>query len=467
MFSLVQLAAPGRDRQWILMDWKTCLPLLYPLRYCTDHLAFRALSTQSASLQAIKFFYEFWLQKHHVTFCYSFHTSGHDPLIAIHEMDSFFHYLENGRTCQSNILTFPLTKYTNQITNGVRIHAVIRFISFLINTYISPVYQDGSPKELSNLASRLHTRLILCKEEYRVLSPSKGFGRSDSYHGFQSMTSDMVMSIYRIITPNSNKKTNLLNPFPTVNIQLRNFLIVRLLLNYGLRISELLLLECNSIKRNIRGDKYSLIITSTDEVEDPRKRAPSLKNVYAHRVLELDIQDYKFLMAYIDKIRPSIEHHDFIFTALQRNDKPLSYNAVYAIFSHIDRAFEKKFPEYKSSEHFDAIRRLTPHVTRHTWANLTLHKIYWDKYHKYTQTAQLAEVDFSIHGLMEEAKEELRLIGGWSMKSRMPDLYAKRFLSEQANTANLRRIEQDNSASDELINLIVEGLNDATDEQTN
>jgi integrase len=465
MFSLVQLAASGRDRQWILMDWKTCLPLLYPLRYCTDHLAFRALSTQSASLQAIKFFYEFWLQKHHVTFCYSFHTSGHDALIAIHEMDSFFHYLENGRTCQSNILTFPLATGTNRITNGVRIHAVIRFISFLINTYISPVYQDGSPKELSRMASRLHTRLLLCKEEYRALSPKKAIGRNDSYHGFQSMTSDMVMSVYKIITPNSIGNTNILNPFPTGNIQLRNFLIVRILLNYGLRISELLLLECNSIKRNIRGDKYSLIITSTDEAEDPRKRAPSLKNIYAHRVLELDLQDYKFLMVYIDKIRPSIKHHNFIFTALQQSDKPLSYNAVHAIFSQIDKTFETAFPEYKSVEHFDAIQRLTPHVTRHTWANLTLHKIYWDKYHKYTQTAQLAEVDFSIHGLMEEAKEELRIIGGWSMKSRMPDLYAKRFLSQQANTANLRRIEQDNSASHVLMNQIMERLNDVTDEQ--
>ncbi len=463
MYSLVQLAAAGRERQWILMDCQTCLPLLYPLRYCTDHLGFRALSTPSAALQAIKFFYEFWLQKHKVTFCYSFHTSGHDPLIAVHEMGSFFHYLENGRTCQSNLLAFPLATGANRITNGVRIHAVIRFISFLINTYISPAYQDGSPKELSRLASRLHTRLLLCKEEYRSLSPKKAIGKSESYHGFQSMTADMVMSMYKIITPSSSRKTNLLNPFPTGNIQFRNFLIVRLLLNYGLRISELLLLECSSIKPNIRMDKYSLIITSTGEVEDPRKRAPSLKNVYAHRVLELDLQDYKFLTIYIDKIRPSIKHHDFIFTSLQHNSNPLSYNAVYAIFSQMDKVFEETFSEYKSAAHFDAIQRLTPHVTRHTWATLTLHKIYWDKYQKYTQTAQLADVDFSIHGLMEEAKEELRLIGGWSIKSRMPDVYAKRFLSQQANAANLKRIVQDTKMSEELMTYVMEGMNHAAD----
>ena len=44
------------------MDLETSLPLLYPLRYHIDHLAFRSLSTQSASLQSVKFFYEFWRQ---------------------------------------------------------------------------------------------------------------------------------------------------------------------------------------------------------------------------------------------------------------------------------------------------------------------------------------------------------------------------------------------------------------------
>ncbi|HHD2894201.1 TPA: hypothetical protein ACNZ7B_005703, partial [Klebsiella quasipneumoniae subsp. similipneumoniae] len=77
------------------MDVKICLPALYPLRYLVDHLEYRSLSTQSASLQAIKFFYEFWYMKHRATFCYSFYCSGHDPAIAIQEMTDFFQYLEN------------------------------------------------------------------------------------------------------------------------------------------------------------------------------------------------------------------------------------------------------------------------------------------------------------------------------------------------------------------------------------
>ncbi|WP_227521336.1 hypothetical protein [Raoultella sp. T31] len=60
-------------------------------------------------------------------------------------------------------------------------------------------------------------------------------------------------------------------------------------------------------------------------------------------------------------------------------------------------------------------------------------------------------------GLMDEAKEALRLLGGWSIKSQMPDLYAKRFLSEQANAANIQRILQHNSDLEYLIKELFNG----------
>ncbi|MCA6966451.1 hypothetical protein [Pectobacterium carotovorum] len=67
MFVLAQFNINQRKRLWVLMDTHTCMPLLYPLQYLVDHLALRTAATQSASLQAIKFFYEFWYQKHGVT----------------------------------------------------------------------------------------------------------------------------------------------------------------------------------------------------------------------------------------------------------------------------------------------------------------------------------------------------------------------------------------------------------------
>lgn len=72
--------------------------------------------------------------------------------------------------------------------------------------------------------------------------------------------------------------------------------------------------------------------------------------------------------------------------------------------------------------------------------------IYREKLKKIKADSHLTAMDFSIVGLMDEAKDELRLLGGWSHNSHMPDVYAKRFLSQQANTANLHRIAMDNEA---------------------
>lgn len=55
MYSLMLLRV-AHKRQWILMDTITCLPLLISLCYHIDNLSTRSLSTQSTSLQALKFF---------------------------------------------------------------------------------------------------------------------------------------------------------------------------------------------------------------------------------------------------------------------------------------------------------------------------------------------------------------------------------------------------------------------------
>ncbi|HCN9290023.1 TPA: site-specific integrase [Escherichia coli] len=455
MYSLSQIVSSNGRRRWILMDVTLCLPALYPLRYVVDHLEYRSPSTQSASLQAIKFFYDFWFMKHRTTFCYSFYFSGHDPAIAIHEMADFFQYLENGRIVNSTPRSLPF-KHSSSVTNAARVRAVIRFIGYLIATYISPYYRNETPKELSRHASRLNTRLLICKEEFKTLERS-----NHRYYrvipGFRSMTGDMVENVYRIVVPNSKHKNNFLNPFPSGFIQFRNYLILRLMLNYGLRVAELLLLECTSVKASIKGDKFSLIISMPSNITDPRIHAPSLKNDYSHRVLELDKFDYEFLMIYMGKIRKSSLTHNFIFASSQNPDKPLSYNAVHLIFSEIDKVFSHYYPECKSIEHFDTIIKFTPHVTRHTWAYLTLKKIYHLQ-NKKINNSDIAFVKNSFSmGVMDEAKEALRLLGGWSIKSKMPDLYAKRFMSEQANAVNIKRLLQQDSELDCLMKGLFDG----------
>lgn len=97
MYILDQLSVAPNRRIWTLVDATTNLPLLFPLLFLIDRLSLRSESTQSSTLQALKFFYEYWYQKHDVTFCLSFHLSGYNPSIAISEIEAFLHYLESGK----------------------------------------------------------------------------------------------------------------------------------------------------------------------------------------------------------------------------------------------------------------------------------------------------------------------------------------------------------------------------------
>ena len=444
MYILDQLSVAPNRRIWTLVDATTNLPLLFPLLFLIDRLSLRSESTQSSTLQALKFFYEYWYQKHDVTFCLSFHLSGYNPSIAISEIEAFLHYLESGKLVLPTLGRAVISKHNTNINH---VHAVCRFINYLINTYVSPRYMDGTPKELSRYALQLSRRLSAYRSDFR---PSK---QKHSNKHFNSLTADMVRKFYEIIRPESSSKPNPINPFPTGEIQFRNYLICRLLLNYGLRVSELLLLEKNSIKPNIKGVQFSIIVTSVDDdVRDPRKRLPSLKNSWAHRVLALDINDYNHLKTYIDKIRKKTSH-SFIFTSTKNNTPPLSYHSIYDIFSKIDCAFKKEYPQFSDEESIDSVVSITPHVARHTWAYLILKRVYTDKYQSVMRSCQLAGVDFAIAGLMSEAKDELRLLGGWSHNSRMPEFYARRFLSERANFSNVTRIAAD-SSEDEFFSLI-------------
>ncbi len=381
------------------MDSETNLPLFYPLQYLIDHLSQRSSATQLASLQALKLFYEFWYQKYNVTFCFSFYSSGHDPSIVIDEFRAFFHYLENPNPSLIPFASFSKSSKNNN--NISKVHAIICFANYLIQTYVSTRYMDSSPKELSRLASQLNKKLLIYKDEFEK------FKRPTDMQ-FKSMDLDMVTKFYHVITPSSSSKLNELNPFPVRQIQIRNFLICRLLINYGLRVSELLLLECRSIKPNLKGDKFSLIITSVDEdVEDNRKRLPSLKNIYSHRVIEIDKIDYHFLTIYLKKIRPPTKH-DFLFCSSKKNNPPLSYYSVYSSFKKISDVFNKAYPDCYSDKYFDSIEKITPHVARHTWAYLTLQRIYSEKIDRNKINIKKNGVPFSISELMSDALNELR-----------------------------------------------------------
>lgn len=64
MYVFHQLSVAPNRRLWTMVDNSTNLPILFPLLFLIDRLSSRSESTQSSTLQALKFFYEYWYQKY-------------------------------------------------------------------------------------------------------------------------------------------------------------------------------------------------------------------------------------------------------------------------------------------------------------------------------------------------------------------------------------------------------------------
>ena len=90
---------------------------------------------------------------------------------------------------------------------------------------------------------------------------------------------------------------------------------------------------------------------------------------------------------------------------------------------------KSKYPQFFDTNYVDSLDKISAHTLRHTWAYMMLKY----NYESYLSTHNKAKA-------MGKAVENLRKMAGWSLNSTMPYLYASRFISENANLANIQRI---------------------------
>lgn len=421
----------------LLFDASTTVPCLYPLLYSTTVLRFQSFATQQSDMLALKFWYEFWYQKYSTLFCESFLSSKYEPEIFLNEIDNFIVFLENNKKLETNLIRLRSNIDANYMTITQRLRSLFKYFAYLLDEYWNTRYQDIAIKELTNRRKKIDLFLLNKKRIFSKFSKYSLTVKSEINHNFKSLNNEMIVMLYKIIRPDLTANINIDNPFSTKSHQLRNFLMVHLMMNYGLRVGELMLLTKRSIKKSLNSDSYSLIITNTDDEHDPRQRKPSIKNEQSYRVIKLDSMDYKFLMLYIEKIR-NFNNSDILFTSLKPPYSPLSYSSINAIFKTIEQAFRASHPVYFDDTNIDSIQKLTPHVCRHTWAYITL--AFAIKKYRNESASPLTQSNDEI---MLKALEDLRVLGGWSANSIMPSYYAKRFIVDSANLMNLQRISQE------------------------
>lgn len=404
---------------WTILDQTSGLTPMYSIIYSVLKLSKRSTSTQRRHMTAICQFYEYIYLKHNDSFDGFFELNGLRGVIF--ELDGFSSYLDSGK---KGVNIISLGHSSVDVTTGrIRISDVVTFLSFLNNRYTSSRYDNSMvPKRLASEQTAIKFLLKDKKEDLTESSSRKGAAAiSEEY---KSLTPYQCTAFLKVIYPSTPENHNKLNPFSSISVSFRNYLICTLALEYGLRRGEINLLETDSFKpsiHNIDGKTtYYITVTNCDDEETVEG---SIKTEYSHRTLKITEQHYNYLCAYVNNFRGNSDS-SILFLSTQE-PKPITLRMFNKIFQVLTKAIHQNFTEIANHKSIEYVASFHPHKLRHTWAVAQL-------YH------MVDEQKMSI----TDAKDLLRINGGWSIKSNMPDHYGRRFLADKANAANLRHIMQ-------------------------
>lgn len=391
--------------QYFLLRENSQLPIMFPFLYGIFKLRNKSLSIQKQSMKGILNWYVYWSTKKEECFDIAFYNSGYDLEIVYKELEGFFLFLTtNNQTSKLSINTIHL--YLMHLK---------AFFQFLGMRYTCVKYKPQNKNMDFNVQFlRIQNRLNVC---FKYNEFNTSFLGKNWNLPLTKIPEDVLKKISDLIRPSTSLNINTYNPWKSKEVQLRNFIMINLLINYGLRSGELLSLTLHSIKPNLSGKGYSLIITNLDE-QDDRSSKPLIKTAGSHRNIYLSSFDYNMISLYLDQVRlKQATKHSILFTSL--NNKALSYEQLRRIVSIISTKIQLLYPDQPDFQDLN----LTPHIFRHTWAA---------NYLKYLIEVEKQDMEF--------AKDNLRLMGGWSMTSEIPVYYANSYISNKANKINQNRV---------------------------
>ncbi|MDI5934658.1 site-specific integrase [Halomonas sp. M4R5S39] len=199
------------------------------------------------------------------------------------------------------------------------------------------------------------------------------------------------------------------NPWPkSEKIRVRNYLIIMLLFNLGIRRSEMLGIKLADI--DFRKNRVQIIHRPNDP-DDPRVSEPLVKTN------ERSLPVREELMAVINKyinmrrgFRRAKTHPYLILAHGKSGGAPLSIKSVDAVFNIAKKAFP-------------VLKGITPHTLRH-------HDV-----HQTIKVVSEQTKDLPIEDRMQQEKRILNYKYGWSDTSKMPSLYGQKQYQEQAEKA--------------------------------
>ena len=333
----------------------------------------------------------------------SFELDVMHNIIEPHFLSSLSSYLSKRKNC--------LEKSDKQDTNG-RHHRIVELYQ-TEGRSIEQVSLKTWAKRLRTIKSYILWLLQRGKQsvltvnnisnQFSVLSKNlEGYHADSIPEGLSKIAQNILLEV---ITP-----THPANPWKSKEERIRNELIVRLLLETGMRIGELLSLEISDVNFT---DDYICIKRKQDLRKDPRSRIPKVKRKGRELNIssELTQKIHEYVLDHRPKCKPYSNRHNYLIINHRKGrclGQPLSIDSVSKIFDRIKLVDE-------------SLCGISPHILRHTYND------------------NLSEL-FDNLGISPEEEVNIRTYNnGWVLHSKMPGVYTRRHTREKAREVTKSR----------------------------
>ncbi len=310
------------------------IPVSLPARYVIDRQRDRRqTATIRATVCAIAYFYE-WCATISEPFDPEVRLRA-GPLLDTAEVMGLQRYLRAGR--RHNVLVFQQRPVAHSRSGAVIKSTSLnnqldRIRDFLCWSAECVRVPRASGKEIDQLKGRFNSQKLTATKT------------RDKY----GLTAEQQSKLLMIV---SAEESNAENPFNRP-VCVRNEVIVRLLLETGIRRGELCKLRVEDVNLRDAGSAYISIVRNPDDPWDTRRNEPEVKTL--NRRIPLRRATRELMFVYLLKHRGRCRH-PYFFTS-SRGAVPLDSTAVNRIFSQI-RAVSPAFADV----------HLTPHIMRHTF----------------------------------------------------------------------------------------------------
>ena len=372
------------------------MPVYYPNLYATLELSRRALNTRKKYLEHIGLFEDFLAFEsidlvNRLEQRSTFYLT--DAEISRFVSDASFDKATLGKKYGGARLLPAAFNTVGRVHAQQRLEAVRDYIAYLYD-----ILGDSSTRivAVDDLLHRFNRKI-------KAARPAWKKNRIDEMKGLSAQEREGLLAVMH---PESAE-----NPFASAALKLRNYILLLLGLEMGLRRSEMLLVKMTDIHWH---NRQLSIFNLENEQMDPRNEAPQFKT--HERQLVMSEELIWTLKNYIENHRckkgsSEAKRHPFLLVSHRRNEgKPLSIKAIDSVLTSAGVAA----PE---------LEHVHLHILRHD----------------------------AVYSLLESMREDLELLTpedrttkvqkiltyafGWSPDSNMPGLYGAKFWKEEADKA--------------------------------